>query len=101
MRLILYLCILGIGILIGYNELGIDKLKRQLLKIQNISLLFLLFVMGIRIGADKKVITSFAELGYQAIVISSFSILFSIILVKFVRGFVTKGNDKEEMKNEC
>lgn len=96
MRLLLYLLILILGVFIGYKEIGLRKIKGRINVIQNWCLIFLLFVMGVKIGVDKKVINSFFELGFQAIVISLFSIFFSVLLVKLVKNYVQKGVKKGE-----
>lgn len=93
-RLILYLGILLIGGFIGYKGLINKKVFDRLDIIQTCCLLFLLFVMGIKMGTDDNVIASFFKLGYQAIIISVFSIFFSVLLVKLVKGYVIKDNEK-------
>ena len=83
-RLSLYLAILLIGGFIGYKELANKKIISKIDTIQSGSLLFLLFVMGIRIGLDDKVVSSFFKLGVQALILSFFSIVFSVLLIKLV-----------------
>ncbi|QIB28187.1 lysine exporter LysO family protein [Caloranaerobacter azorensis] len=100
MRLLLYLAILILGALVGYKQLGSSKVDCNLSKIQSISLLFLLFVMGVKMGLDDRVISSFLELGFQAIIISAFSIFFSVLLVKSVKGYITKDSKKGRQKND-
>lgn len=99
-RLLLYLGILIIGGFFGYKGFGGKKLDSKLGIIQTICLLFLLFIMGVRMGLDEKVISSFFELGFQALVISIFTITFSVLLVKLVKGFVLKNLQQGEQKNE-
>lgn len=99
-RLLLYLGILLVGGLVGYKELAGNKVIDRLNHIQTGSLLFLLFIMGVRIGTDKNVISSFLNLGFQAIILSIFAILFSVILVKFVSKYALNVEDKEEHSNE-
>ncbi len=94
-RLLLYLAILIIGALAGYKELVGKKLESKLNIIQTICLLFLLFIMGVRMGLDDKVISSFGELGFQAIVISIFTITFSVLLVKLVKKYIVRKGQKE------
>ncbi|KGG79860.1 hypothetical protein Y919_09460 [Caloranaerobacter azorensis H53214] len=99
-RLLLYLAILILGALVGYKQLGSSKVDYNLSKIQSISLLFLLFVMGVKMGLDDRVISSFLELGFQAIIISAFSIFFSVLLIKSVKGYITKDSKKGRQKND-
>ncbi|WP_202976445.1 LysO family transporter [Anaerophilus nitritogenes] len=90
-RLLLYLFILGIGALIGFKGHLSENLASKLNFIQNSCLLFLLFIMGIRIGVDEKVLSSFFKLGYQALIMSIFAVLFSVLGVKLVKGYILKG----------
>ncbi len=87
-RLLLYLAILLVGGFIGFKELANKKIISKLDHIQSGSLLFLLFIMGIRIGLDDKVISSFLKLGVQALVLSVFSIVFSVLLIKLVSKYI-------------
>ncbi|MTI67961.1 MAG: lysine exporter LysO family protein [Firmicutes bacterium] len=100
LRLILYLSILLLGAILGYKDLISKKILSRLNTLQSISLLFLLFIMGIRIGVDEKVINSFLKLGFQAIIISVFSIFFSVLFVKLVRMVAFKETDKVGYKGE-
>lgn len=84
MRILLYIVIILIGALIGYKELISKKVLKRMSSIQYFCLLFLLFVMGIKIGVNKNVLMSVHKLGFTAVVISIFSILFSILGVKLV-----------------
>lgn len=99
-RLLIYLGILIVGGFFGYKGYGSKKLDSKLGTIQTICLLFLLFIMGLRIGLDEKVISSFFELGFQALVISIFTITFSVLFVKLVKGFVLKNIQQGEQKDE-
>lgn len=95
-RLLLYLGILILGAYIGFKDKISDKLKGQLNNIQNICLLFLLFIMGIKIGIDENVISSFFNIGLKALVISIFTVSFSILGVFLVSKFILGKRDKIE-----
>lgn len=56
--------------------------------------------MGVRMGLDEKVISSFLELGLQALIISVFTIVFSVLLVMSVKKYVVKNMKQGEQKNE-
>ncbi len=100
LRLVIYLSILFLGGLIGYKK-GIKKeISNKIDTIQIACLLFLLFVMGVRMGLDDKVISSFLNLGYQAVVLSVFSIIFSVIFVMFVTKFISKNSKQEEFSDD-
>lgn len=84
MRILLYIFIISIGIIIGYKDILTEKWMGSISKIQMLCLLFLLFVMGLNIGVNRNIVNIFMKLGYQALVLSIFSIIFSIIGVKLV-----------------
>lgn len=95
-RLLLYLGILILGAYIGFKDKISEKLKSQLNNIQNICLLFLLFIMGVKIGIDENVIASFFTIGLKAIIISIFTVSFSILGVFLVSKFILGKRDKIE-----
>ncbi|SHI53495.1 Membrane protein of unknown function [Geosporobacter subterraneus DSM 17957] len=91
MRILLYVTIILIGAVIGYQDILSSKLKDRLSQIQTWCLLALLMIMGINIGINKEIVGTFFKLGYQGIVLALFSILFSILGVKLVsKAFTTK-----------
>jgi len=86
--LIKYLGILVLGGLIGYKDKLSPKLEGKLNTIQTASLLFLLFVMGITIGINDKVISNIFSIGLKAFIISIFAVGFSILFVHLVKKFI-------------
>lgn len=101
-KLLLYLGMLIIGMIIGYKDLLGKKIYSKLDKAQTISVLGLLFVMGLRIGLDEKIIESLGTIGFGAAVIAVMTILFSIIFVWIGKKlFLEKKAKKTEVaKNE-
>lgn len=103
LRLILYLSIILVGAYIGYKDFVHKNILDKLISIQSISILILLFIMGIKIGGDKEVISSFFTLGYQAFIFSIFSIALSVGFVMIIRRFIFNKNDmtdEEEKEGE-
>ncbi|MBU5440217.1 LysO family transporter [Tissierella sp. MSJ-40] len=96
LRLLIYLVILSIGGIIGYRDKVSEGLKARLNTIQNICLLFLLFIMGIRIGIDEKVISTFFSIGLKATIISIFTVSFSILFVHLISKYIIVKEDKIE-----
>lgn len=80
-RIILYIGLMVCGIVVGKS----GKLRKQILErldvIQLICLLFLLFAMGISMGTNPEVMSSFSTIGFKSILFSIFTITFSIIMV--------------------
>ncbi len=99
MRILLYLAIIIAGGFLGYWDKLPKGLTSKLSRLQFFSLLFLLFIMGLNIGLNKEVVNTFFKLGYQAVVLSIMSIIFSIAGVRIVAGIITK--NKEDSENEC
>ncbi|MBU5677977.1 DUF340 domain-containing protein [Alkaliphilus sp. MSJ-5] len=100
MNIFLYLIILALGAYIGNKKLLKDSIMKKLDYIQSLSLLLLLFIMGVSIGMDKDVVTSFAAIGVQAIVLAVFSVAFSILGVKIISKKVLTLEEKRE-KSDC
>lgn len=96
LRLFLYLGILTLGGIIGYKDKVSEKLQSNLNLIQNICLLFLLFVMGITIGINDEVISNLLSIGAKAAIISIFTIIFSMIFVRLIKRFIILEGDKIE-----
>ena len=93
-RLLLYLTVILLGVIIGVNGKIGDNLRKRLGSIQTACLLFLLFIMGVMIGMDKNVIESFFTIGYSAIIISFFTVSFSILGVWLVSSYVSGGKGR-------
>ncbi|QXM06538.1 LysO family transporter [Crassaminicella indica] len=99
-RLMLYLFILAVGAFIGLKGNLKEQITSKINTIQALCLLFLLFIMGIKIGVDKKVLSSFFKLGYQAVILSAFSVFFSVLFIKLIKGYIIKDIKQEVNKNE-
>lgn len=96
LRLLAYLVVLLIGALISYKGKISKRLYLRLDLFQTISILFLLFIMGIKIGNDRTVISSFFTIGFKAIIMSLFTISFSVLGVFLVKKFIFKKEDTIE-----
>ncbi len=94
--LVKYLGILFVGALIGYNDVIKGKIADNLDIIQDICLLFLLFTMGITIGLDDEVVNNLFSIGFKALIMSLFTITFSIIFVRLIKKFVYVKENKDE-----
>jgi len=96
-RLLLYISVLAIGMVIGIYNLAHPKLDQVLGKLQVLTLIGLLFIMGIRLGADKMVVSSLSTIGFQAFMLAFGSIVFSILFV-FLGRQMLKLNRKGRVK---
>lgn len=84
----LYLTVLAIGVFIGSRSLMRSSRMNWINWLLNASLVGLIFLMGVSIGLDETVLTSFRTIGFQALVLVLFIITFSILSVKLVARFV-------------
>ncbi len=100
MDILLYLITLTIGILIGSKNLLEKSIVKNLDRIQTVSILLLLFIMGVNIGMSKEVVASFAVIGKQALILAIFSIIFSILCVRAVSGYILASKEARE-KSDC
>ena len=73
-----------IGFKVEINEKYIGFINKG----QTLILYTLLLVMGFKIGGDKKVLSSFFNMGFNAIILSIFSITFSVLGVRFVKKYI-------------
>lgn len=95
-RLFLYLSVILLGAFISYKGKISDKILDKLNMIQTLSLLFLLLIMGIKIGIDENVIRSFFNIGFKAIIMSIFTVGFSVLFVFIIsKLFLRKENEIE------
>ncbi len=94
MRLVLYLAMLCGGVIIGRHFLTHSKLLDRLGKLQMAALCWLLFIMGIRIGADDTVLNSLWQIGGQAFLFAIGSISVGIILVTFYIRWIQRGKQE-------
>ena len=94
-RLLMYLGVILIGALIGAKGKINEKLSSRLGDIQTVFLLLLLFIMGIKIGMDDTVVSSFFSISYSALFISIFTLSFSILGVFLISGFLKGGMEDD------
>lgn len=77
--ILLYLALLIVGGLMSYRGWIHKGLSEKIDKLQLACLFLLLFVMGIRIGMDDRVIKGFAQIGMHAVLFGLFTIMGSVI----------------------
>lgn len=82
MQIFLYLIIMLIGAFIGSKNFIPEKFENKLSTLQNMCLLFLLGIMGYKIGINNDILTNFHRIGFKAFLIALLCIAFSILFVK-------------------
>ncbi len=72
---------LFIGLVIGFalKKFRVKDVGRKLDKMLSIIVMFLLFVMGLKLGSDDKIIYNLMFLGYHSIILAFLIFLGSII----------------------
>lgn len=80
-RILLYVSLMFVGVLVGRSGKLSSKILNKLDLIQLICLLFLLFAMGISMGTNEKVMSSFSTIGLKSAAFAVLSIIFSVFFV--------------------
>lgn len=83
--LLLYLLMLALGCLVGTKFMDREKSYPWVGKLQFVAIIVLIFTMGIRIGADERVIASLKEIGMYSLVLTIFAMVGSILFVFLAR----------------
>ena len=73
-----------IGVLLGLMLTKINYFNRFTEKTTSYIIYFLLFFMGLSVGTNPEIMNNIQELGFQALIITIFSILGSISLAWLV-----------------
>lgn len=83
----IYICIIIFGAFLVRMNFLHKKILEKISVLQSLSLYLLLGTMGLKIGADKHLMSSLHILGLKSFVIAAFSILFTLIFINlFYRG---------------
>ncbi len=93
MQIILYLIIMIIGAFIGSRGFIPKRVDDKLSSLQTFCLLFLLAVMGYKIGINNDILSNFHKIGFKAFFIAALCITFSIIFVKVSYGILGGRDD--------
>lgn len=95
--ILLYLGLLIFGGILSYKGLIHSQLMNKIDKLQLACLFALLFIMGLRIGMDDRVLKAFAQIGFHAILFAMFTIAGSVgvvhLLLKIFRKKRGQAND--------
>jgi len=77
--MIIVLGLMSIGILIGWIFHTREKFLKLVGYITNWSIFLLLFLLGISVGVNEKILNNFDKIGFQAISLTLFAVLGSIL----------------------
>lgn len=84
---------LVVGAAIGYFFNLSNKQKKINSKVQQFAVVFLLFSMGISVGANKSVVANLKNIGTTALTFAILTSLLSIVLVFIVTTKFMKGSE--------
>ncbi len=87
-KLLLYMLLLSLGLLLGRKGFFGEKVYDSLDLLQMMCLMLLLFMMGINLGANKKIVESIATIGFKGITYGLATVVFSVIFVNIYARFV-------------
>lgn len=85
LKILLYVGIMGLGVVLSRSGKVHDIVYKWISWIQLLALFFLLFIMGVNLGSNKKVMKEFGTLGLHSVVVSLFTIGFSVLFVFIFR----------------
>lgn len=90
----LYLFLLILGGYLSYKGLIWKALSEKIDKLQLLCLFVLLFIMGLRIGMDDRVLDAFAQIGLHAVLYGIATVMGSLLMVHiFMHFFRRRSND--------
>ncbi len=78
--MITVLVIMTAGILIGWLISNKEKLLKINSELTNWAIYLLLFLLGLSVGSNEEILTNFDRIGLQAIVITIFAVIGSILV---------------------
>lgn len=85
LRLLMYIGLLTMGIVVGAKVSFPKKFNKLIGWLQLGSVLLLLFVMGLRIGINERVLESFGSIGLRATGLSIGAIAGSVLLLLILK----------------
>lgn len=97
--LLLYLGMIVLGSIVGNKVMSREKEYKWVGKVQVVAIIVLIFTMGMRIGADERVVKSLKSIGLSAFVITLFTMTGSVLAVFLVRRLMKldrRGESKDD-----
>lgn len=78
--MITVLALMTLGIFIGWFLHKKEKFLKIVSELTNWAIYLLLFLLGLSVGTNEKILRNFDTIGYQAIVITIFAVLGSVLV---------------------
>ena len=83
--MIIYLCIMGAGIALGYRSDGFSSKSAARSRFQTVCLLLILFLLGHQLGANEEVAASVGTMGLTGLCLGIASMAGSFVVVWLLR----------------
>lgn len=90
-----------IGIAVGFLSRGIPAIAKNASRITLFGLFFLLFVMGLKLGASREVLDNLGQIGAKAFIIALFCVMGSVFLVQLAAGFIGRKMKEAGVERQC
>jgi len=74
------LALMTIGIFIGWFLHKKEKFLKLVSELTNWAIYLLLFLLGVSVGTNEKILNNFDIIGYQAIIITVFAVMGSVLV---------------------
>lgn len=94
--MILLIIFLVLGLIIGFFDIIPQAYMDKFKLIPTISIVFILFLMGSKIGMNPKIIKNINTLGFKALIISIGSIIGSLVFIKIFLSKVDFSLERQE-----
>ena len=78
--MIIVLILMTLGIVIGWFLHKYIKFIKITSEITNWAIYLLLFLLGLSVGTNDKILNNFDEIGYQSIIITVFAVMGSVLV---------------------
>ena len=88
-----------VGIIVGRLFRNKQTIRKNIDRLVSVAIFILLFLLGISVGINDKIIADFSNIGYNAIILTLGAVLGSLILAKVVYSlFFKQSPHKEDME---
>lgn len=92
--MIIVLVLMSLGIIIGWFLHKQKRFIKPISEVTNWAIYLLLFLLGLSVGTNKEILNNFNEIGYQAILITVFAVIGSVLVSWLTYTLFFKKNER-------